>query len=951
LRRIVRASISIAVAVACVLALGVTASAAGVNPVTPTRWSASAAKGAPILPGANYVPGRVLVKFKEGVGAGGLDSVRKLVEAGAARVLTSTGIEQLTLPTMDVPTAVALLRASPLVELAEPDYIRSAGFAPNDPKYTDPANYQWNLKNPPASGGIDMPNAWDVGTLGGSNLVVVAIIDTGVAYRDGGGYHQATDLAGTHFVSGYDFVNSDPYADDDNGHGTHVCGTVAQRTNNGLDCAGIAFNTTIMPVKVLDKTGYGDDSQIISGITFAADRGVEVINMSLGGKEPSTVLEDACNYAFSKNVVVCAAAGNSDRDGIDYPAGYPACIAVGASNKAMGKASYSNYGADLDVAAPGGESSAPIYQQTYRKNTQPTSGIFRAEPMTGTSMATPHVSGVAALVKAEHPTWTASDVRGAIASTCHDLGAPGWDPQFGWGLIDAKAALEAARPSAVTPSATAVSPAHAASGASAHLTVTGSGFTPDVKVILQRESEAGLSGSSVSESGGNRINCTMPLAGGQPGLWNVLVESNTLRAGSVDGGFMVDNADNKTWYLAEGSTAHGFEEYILVQNPNTAAANVTVALMGPDGPLAPQSMSVPANSRATLRVNDVAPDTDVSAEVTADQNIICERAMYWNNRIEGTDSIGVQSPSYTWYLAEGTTDYGFETFLLIQNPTNIKTTVQVTYLTASGPVDKPAFTIDGNSRYSINVADDNEFLPSKEMSFKVVADQRVIAERSMYWDGRRGGHDSIGTDLPAEKWYLAEGSTDWGYDEYVLIGNPGSETANVTLTYMTPTGPVTEPAMSVEAGTRATVHVNDALPKKDVSVQVSADQGVVAERAMYWNNGTGKAGHEAIGVPQAREQCFLAEGSTDWGFDEWILIQNPNATPANVGIDYMTESGLVPSNAFTLAANSRVTVHVNSIVPGVDTSARVYSNLPVVAERSMYWNNNGAGHCSTGLMK
>src|SRR5450759_5559413 len=193
LRRIVRASVSIAVAVACVLALGVTASAAGVNPVTPTRWSASAAKGAPILPGANYVPGRVLVKFKEGVGAGGLDSVRKLVEAGAGRVLTSTGIEQLTLPTMDVPTAVALLRASPLVELAEPDYIRSAGFDPNDQKYTDPANYQWNLKNPPASGGIDMPNAWDVGTLGGSNLVVVAIIDTGVAYRDGGGYHQATD--------------------------------------------------------------------------------------------------------------------------------------------------------------------------------------------------------------------------------------------------------------------------------------------------------------------------------------------------------------------------------------------------------------------------------------------------------------------------------------------------------------------------------------------------------------------------------------------------------------------------------------------------------------------------------------------------------------------------------------------------------------------------------------
>ena len=951
MRSTLRASICIALAVACVLALGAAGSAAGFSPGAPAHGSASAAKGAPISPGAKYVPGKVLVKFKQGAGAGGMDSVRKLVGAADSRVLTSFGIEELALPAMDVPKAVALLRASPLVDLAEPDYIRSASFAPNDQRYTDAANYQWNMKNPPSSGGIDMPNAWDVLPQGGSASVVVAVIDTGVAYRDGGGYSQADDLNLTHFVQGYDFVNNDPYADDDYGHGTHVCGTVAQSTNNTTDCAGVAFKTTIMPVKVLDHTGYGDDSQIISGITFAADHGVEVINMSLGGKEPSTLLEDACNYAFNKNVVVCAAAGNADRNGIDYPAGYAACVAVGASNKAMGKASYSNYGADLDVAAPGGESSAQIYQQTYGPHTQPTSGIFQAVGMTGTSMATPHVSGVAALVKAHNPSWTASDIRGAIASTCYDLGTPGWDPQFGWGLIDANAALHAAKPSSAAPSPAAVSPAYAASGATAHLTITGSGFTPDVKVILQRESETGVSGSSLSESGGNHITCNMPLTGAQPGLWNVMVENNTLRSGSIDGGFMVDNATNKTWYLAEGSTAHGFEEYILVQNPSTAGANVTVSLMTPEGPLEPYNMSVPAQSRATLRVNDIAPDTDVSAEVTADQNIICERAMYWANRIEGTDSIGVQSPSYTWYLAEGTTDYGFETYLLIQNPSNIKTTVQVTYLTAAGPVDKPAFTIDGNSRYSINVADDNDILPSKEMSFKVVADQRVIAERSMYWDGRRGGHDSIGTDIPAENWYLAEGSTDWGYDEYVLIGNPGSQAASVTLTYMTPTGPVFQPAMSVAAGTRATVHVNDALPRKDVSVKVSADHGVVAERAMYWNKGTGKAGHEAIGVPQARLQNFLAEGSTAWGFDEWILVQNPNSSPANVGIDYMTDSGLVPRNAFVLPANSRVTVHVNADVPGVDTSARVYSNLPVIAERSMYWNNGNAGHCSTGLMK
>jgi serine protease len=946
--RTLRVSIAIALALTCALALGVTG-ALGANTPGTSAPSSSRGKGAPIQPGSKYVPGRVLVKFKHGASAGGLDALRGRVDAAATRVITSFGLEQLTLPAVDVPTAVDLLRASPLVEYAEPDYIRSGSFTPNDLYYTNPAHYQWNMEFAPGNGGIDMPNAWDVLPQGGSSTVVVAILDSGVAYRTGGGFTQAPDLASTHFKQGYDFINSDAYADDDNGHGTHVCGTIAQSTNNALDCAGVAFNTTVMPVKVLDQSGFGDDAAIIEGLTFAADQGVEVINMSLGGREPSEALGDACDYAFGKNVVICAASGNADLEAVEYPAAYPSCVAVGATSKAKARASYSNYGADLDVDAPGGESAAPIYQQTFKFEKKPASG-FAFKGMTGTSMATPHVSGVAALVKAKNPTWSASDVRGAIASSCYDLGPAGWDPQFGWGLVDANAALHASKPSATAPAPTAVSPAFAEAGATPHLTVSGSNFSPDVKVVLERESEDGLSGSSVAESGGNKITCNTPLAGA-PGLWNVVVENAALRSGSIDGGFMVDNADNKTWYLAEGSTAYGFEEYILVQNPGTAAANVTVNMMTPAGPLDPFDMSVPAQSRSTLRVNDIAQNVDVSAEVTADQDIICERAMYWANRIEGTDSIGVQSPSYTWYLAEGTTDYGFETYLLIQNPTNARTTVSVTYLTAAGPVEKPAFTIDANSRYSINVADDNDILPSKEMSFKVVADQRVIAERSMYWDGRRGGHDSIGTDMPAQNWYLAEGSTDWGYEEYVLIGNPGAEAATVTLTCMTPTGPVVQPAMSVAGGTRETVHLNESLPKKDVSVQVSADHGVVAERAMYWNNGTGKAGHEEVGVPQARQQSFLAEGSTNWGFDEWILVQNPNSSPASVGIDYMTAGGLVPKNAFTLAPNSRVSVHVNADVPGVDTSARVYSNLPIIAERSMYWNGGGAGHCSTGLMK
>jgi hypothetical protein len=344
----------------------------------------------------------------------------------------------------------------------------------------------------------------------------------------------------------------------------------------------------------------------------------------------------------------------------------------------------------------------------------------------------------------------------------------------------------------------------------------------------------------------------------------------------------------------------------------------------------------------------VVPDTDVSAKVTADRDIICERSMYWNNRIEGTDSVGVQAPSRTWFLAEGSTDYGFDTYLLIQNPTGQQASVQVAYLTDQGRVTKPEFTVGAYSRYSINVMDD---LPNGNMSFEVVSDQRVIAERSMYWDGMRGGHDSIGTNAPAREWYLGEGSTDWGFDEWVLLANPGSAAAEVKLTYMTPAGPVPQDSISVPAGSRVTVHVNAALPERDVSVKAEADRGIVVERAMYWNDGTGKAGHCAIGVPQPRQQCFMAEGSTDWGFDTWVLIQNPNYTDCNVGVEYMTPSGVVSRPGFSIPANSRVTIHVNKDLPLRDVSTRVFSDKRIIAERSMYWNGRGAGHVSQAVLK
>ena len=898
-----------------------------------------------IREGAQYRPGEILVKFKPGVGGGEAATARSRIGALSSERLSYADFELVKVPAALLERAIAALRSSGLVEYAEPNYVRTADLVPDDEFYGN----QWNLKEAFAGGGIGMENAWDVTT--GSAGVVVAVLDTGVAYRNGGGYLRAPDLANTSFVPGYDFVNDDPFADDDHGHGTHVAGTVAQSTNNTYGVAGVAFGCSVMPVKVLGSDRSGTDANIIRGIRFAADGGADVINMSLSGPDPNEALRDAIDYAFARGVVLCASSGNASTAFVDYPAAYPNCVAVGATGRNGSRASYSNYGSALDIMAPGGSTPLNpngILQQTYIVEGNPSSG-FGFVYKQGTSMASPHVAGVAALVKSVNPSWTASEVRGAVVMGARDLGTAGWDRHTGWGLLDAHAAVTQTKPGSDGPLLTSVTPAFADSGEGVSMITTGSRFANPVKLTLERIGEAGIGGTGLTQTGSTRIDCTLSLENAQPGLWDVVVEDKAMRSDTLHGGFAVDAADDRTWYLAEGSTDWGFEEYVQVQNPGGETATVELAFMTPYGPEPSYSMAVPPRSRATVRVNDVVPVTDVSVKVTSSHDIICERAMYWNNRIEGTDCIGVQAPSYAWYLAEGCTDYGFETFLTIQNPQSRAALVTVTYLTESGPVEKEPFVINRNSRYSVNVADD---LPSSNMSFKVVSSERIICERSMYWDGRRGGHASNSSTSPAGGWYLAEGSTDWGFEEYVCIGNPGPGDASVALTYMTESGPVPAAPLNVPAGSRKTVKVNDALPGEDFSVRAVADSGVVVERAMYWNNGTGKAGHGALGVTQPRLQCFLPEGSTDWGFDEWLQIQNPNSTAASIGIEYMTSTqGMVPGPTFDLAAGSRATVHVNEQVPLMDVSTRVYSDLPVIAERSMYWNRRGGGHVSPGLMK
>lgn len=259
-------------------------------------------------------------------------------------------------------------------------------------------------------------------------------------------YQQAPDLAATHFVAGRDFVNNDDHANDDEGHGTHVSGTIAESTDNGIGVAGAAFDSAIMPVKVLGAAGYGTYQQIADGIYYAADNGADVISMSLGGGSPAQTLEDAVAYAYNHGVTVIAACGNSNTATCDYPAAYdPYVIAVGATQYDGARAPYSSYGPSLDVVAPGGNTGLDqngdgyadgVLQQTF-SDTPIDWGYWFYQ---GTSMATPHVSAVAALLISTGVTGPDA-VREALESTAKDLGAAGWDQQYGSGLVDAYAAL------------------------------------------------------------------------------------------------------------------------------------------------------------------------------------------------------------------------------------------------------------------------------------------------------------------------------------------------------------------------------------------------------------------------------------------------------------------------------------------------------------------------------
>ncbi len=400
-----------------------------------------------------------------------------------------------------------------------------------------------------------------------------------------------------------------------------------------------------------------------------------------------------------------------------------------------------------------------------------------------------------------------------------------------------------------------------------------------------------------------------------------------------------------------------FDEWVLIQNPNSVSAEVTVTFMRSSGSTNQQAITIAPTSRHTIHVDDLISNDDISTQVVSSQPVIAERTMYWNPGgrawAGGHNSVGVTAAAASWYFAEGYTGSDFDEYICIQNPNSATATVNVTFMPPGGTTQMTTMTVAPTARSTLNV----ENYISGEVSVAVSADIGVIAERAMYWNRGGidwiGGHCSIGITAASTSWYFAEGFTSDTFDQYICLQNANDSAAEVTITFMRPDSTVVTTSRTIGANSRETINVENYVVG-EVSTAVTADVGIIAERAMYWNAGGIEwiGGHCACGVTTPSTSWYLAEGCTSGDFSEYICIQNPNDETASVTVSFMTSDGSVTQTLRSISGNSRETVNVGNYVTG-DVSAQVTSDVTIVVERAMYWDSNdviwSGGHCSAGV--
>lgn len=379
-----------------------------------------AASGAP----GHHVPGQILVRVKDDTTFKNFDKHLASPAAAATRVLKHKNIRVLKVADDEVETVLANLRRDPTIEFAERDFVAEAASVPNDPYAV--TGEEWQIAM------LQLPAAWEVTT--GNQNVIVAVLDSGVNAAH-------PDLAGQ-LLPGQNFVYGGTDVSDDFGHGTAVAGAIAAIGNNGVGVAGVAYGCRVLPLKVMDSSGFASYSDIAEGIQYAVDHGARVINLSIAGDSPSATLQSAIDYAWSNNVVVVAAAGNNSSSTPQYPAACHHVVGVAASDAGDLLAGFSSFGSYVTLCAPG------VSIWTTQRHLDNPYGAWR-----GTSFASPMVAGVAALVASVNSTLTGDQIVEVLKQTADDLGPTGYDDVYANGRVNALKAVAAASalPGATTP--------------------------------------------------------------------------------------------------------------------------------------------------------------------------------------------------------------------------------------------------------------------------------------------------------------------------------------------------------------------------------------------------------------------------------------------------------------------------------------------------------------------
>lgn len=357
-----------------------------------------------------FAPEEIIVKFSPAASLGQITKINQRFQTEIKEKLELPGVFTLKVPKGLEEKLAKIYNSFPFVEYAEPNYVAKALMVTNDPYLSN----QWGLFKIQAAS-LSGQSAWDLAT--GSSQVKIAILDTGID-------KDHPDLF-SKVVGRVNFTSAK--SDDDlNGHGTHVAGIAAAATNNGIGVAGTGFDTSLISVKVLNDRGSGYYSWIVNGIKWAADNGAKIINLSLGGSSSSKTLEEAVNYAWEKGVVLACAAGNEGKTIPVYPAYYSNCIATAATDQNDQKASWSNYGEWVDVAAPGVGILSTLPNHKSKISKVKDYGI-----LSGTSMATPFVSGLAGLLFGQNPSLANTDVRKMIEENADKISGTGTYWLFG----------------------------------------------------------------------------------------------------------------------------------------------------------------------------------------------------------------------------------------------------------------------------------------------------------------------------------------------------------------------------------------------------------------------------------------------------------------------------------------------------------------------------------------